>query len=106
MDARRAALASAPVSGDSLPMPSPASNVVALRPRAAADLARAGLATASVADELVALARQLREAGGNVATLERPSLEVERAVQLVLDAVTAVERALDVVTGDGERFPF
>lgn len=90
-------------------MPSLASNVVALKPRALAhaeEAARAGRATAAVVDELVALAGQLRDAGGNVATLGRPALEVERAVQLVLDAVTAVERAVDVVTDHGERFPF
>ena len=81
------------------------SNVVPLRPRAARTPVD-GRETAAAVASLVALAAGLREASELCATLRGPGLEVELTVQLLFDATAAVERALDVVTHGGERFPF
>ena len=81
------------------------SNVVPLRPRAAR-VPVDGRETAMAVTSLVALADDLREAGERCAALRGPGLEVELTVQLLFDATAAVERALDIVTDGGERFPF
>lgn len=82
------------------------SNVVPLRPRPVeADLA-AGRATGAFVSDLVALLAQLEEASAQAATLPRPRLEVERTVQHLLDAATALERALGTATDDGALTPF
>lgn len=81
------------------------SNVVPLRPRPEGPEA-GHRQTANAASNLVALAEGLREASEQVAGLARSPLEVERTVQLLFDAAAAVERALDIVTEGGERFPF
>jgi hypothetical protein len=85
------------------------SNVVPLRPHAAETLAarHAGArATGALVSDLVAVVAQLREAGAQAAGLPRPPIEIERTVQHILDAVTAVERALDTATDGGELTPF
>ncbi|WP_298958555.1 hypothetical protein [uncultured Methylobacterium sp.] len=80
------------------------SNVVPLRARPAPDAA--ARETASVVCDLVAIAEQLHDIGARSAGLGRPRLETERTVQLLLDAVTSVERALDTITDGGDYTPF
>ena len=87
-----------------MPRADPLSNVVPLRPRPPA--AAGGRETASLVSDLVAVIAQLRDASARSAGLARPAIEVERTVQLLLDAVTAVESAVDVATDGGALTPF
>ncbi|MBP1179467.1 hypothetical protein JOE48_001431 [Methylobacterium sp. PvR107] len=48
------------------------------------------------------LLEQLEDVSARAAAMGRPALEVERTVQHLLDAVSAVERALDCI-GEGEQ---
>jgi hypothetical protein len=41
-----------------------------------------------------------------VAALPRPSLQIEHTAQNLLDAGTALERAVEALTEDGEWVPF
>ncbi|AIQ88074.1 protein of unassigned function [Methylobacterium oryzae CBMB20] len=63
-------------------------------------LARCEVVT--VAGDLLALLEQLEDVSARAAAMGRPALEVERTVQHLLDAVSAVERALDCI-GEGEQ---
>lgn len=56
----------------------------------------------AVADDLFALLEQLEAVSARAASMGRPAREVERTVQNLLDAVTAVERALDCI-GEGDE---
>ncbi|WP_375408736.1 hypothetical protein [uncultured Methylobacterium sp.] len=56
----------------------------------------------AVADDLFALLDQLQDLSARAAQMGRPTREVERTVQNLLDAVTAVERALDCI-GEGQE---
>lgn len=56
----------------------------------------------AVADDLFALLEQLELVSAQAAAMGRPAREVERTVQNLLDAVTAVERALDCI-GEGDE---
>ncbi|MBX9931707.1 MAG: hypothetical protein K2Y56_09250 [Methylobacterium sp.] len=56
----------------------------------------------AVADDLFGLLDQLQALSARAALMGRPTREVERTVQNLLDAVTAVERALDCL-GEGEE---
>lgn len=56
----------------------------------------------AVADDLFALLEQLEIVSARAAAMGRPAREVERTVQNLLDAVTAVERALDCI-GEGDE---
>lgn len=56
----------------------------------------------AVADDLFALLEQLEAVSARAAGMGRPAREVERTVQNLLDAVTAVERALDCI-GEGDE---
>jgi hypothetical protein len=77
------------------------SNVLPFRPRqATARLARCEVV--AVASELLTLLEQLEDVSARAAATGRPAPEVERTVQHLLDAVTAVERALDCI-GEGEQ---
>ncbi|WP_342106740.1 hypothetical protein [Methylobacterium sp. SI9] len=77
------------------------SNVLPFRPRAnVARLARCEVVT--VAGDLLALLDQLEDVGARAAAMGRPAREVERTVQHLMDAVSAVERALDCI-GEGEQ---
>ena len=84
-------------------------NVIPWRPRdaslaeAAGDPARE---VAALASDLVSLAEQVRAASLRASELQRPALQVERTVQALLDAVTALERGADVLTDEGEWLPF
>lgn len=77
------------------------SNVLPFRPRASvAPLARCEVVT--VAGDLLELLEQLEDVSARAAAMGRPAREVERTVQHLLDAVGAVERALDCI-GEGEQ---
>ena len=77
------------------------SNVLPFRPRrTVAPLARCEVV--AVAGDLLDLLEQLEGVSARAAATGRPSIEVERTVQHLLDAVTAVERALDCI-GEGEQ---
>jgi hypothetical protein len=80
------------------------SNVVPLRKRPAPETA--ARATAAVVTDLVGIAEQLHDIGARAAALGRPRPETEHTVQMVLDAVTAIERALDLITDGGDYTPF
>ncbi|GJE59287.1 hypothetical protein [Methylobacterium trifolii] len=77
------------------------SNVLPFRQRPpVARLARCEVV--AVAGDLLALLEQLEDVSARAAATGRPALEVERTVQHLLDAVGAVERALDCI-GEGEQ---
>ena len=77
------------------------SNGLPFRPRRAAPpLARCEVVT--VAGDLLTLLEQLEDVSARAAAMGRPAIEVERTVQNLLDAVSAVERALDCI-GEGEQ---
>lgn len=77
------------------------SNVVPFLRRPPASPLR-GCDVFSVADGLFAALEQLQTLSACAAMMERPRLEVERTVQNLLDAVDAVERALDCI-GEGDE---
>ena len=79
----------------------PMSNVLPFHPRRPAQtLARCEVV--AVAADLLTLLDQLEDVSARAAAMGRPALEVERTVQHLLDAVSAVERALDCI-GEGEQ---
>jgi hypothetical protein len=84
------------------------SNVIPLAPRL-----KQAKASASVVEERVALAAELidliervRETTEHVAVLSGPSLEIQQTAQHLLDAGTALERAVESLTENGEWVPF
>ncbi len=84
------------------------SNVIPLAPRL-----KQGRSTANEAEERAALAADLidlidrvREVTEHVAALSGPSLQVQQTAQHLLDAGTALERAVDTLTEGGEWVPF
>lgn len=74
------------------------SNVVPFRRPVPAP--RAGCDVVSVADDLFAALEQLQGLAERAALMGRPRIEIERTVQNLLDAVSAVERAVDCI-GEG-----
>ena len=75
-------------------------NVLPFRRPSAAPPARCGIV--AVAGDLLALLDRLEDVTARAAATGRPAPEVERTVQHLLDAVGAVERALDCI-GEDER---
>jgi hypothetical protein len=61
---------------------------------------------AALASDLIQLIEKVTDVTHRAATLSGPSLEVERSAQHLLDAITALERGVDVLTDDGEWVPF
>jgi hypothetical protein len=61
---------------------------------------------AALAANLIELVERVREATECAATLTGPSLHVEQSAQHLLDAATALERALDAITERGDWVPF
>lgn len=80
------------------------SNVVPFR-RPAPVISRARCDVISVADDLFAVLDDLQSLAERAALMGRPALEVERTVQNLLDAVGAVERALDCIGEGSEAAP-
>lgn len=83
-------------------------NVIPLAPRLKQDRFAAAEAgeRAALAADLVDLIGQVRELTERVASLSGPSLQVQQTAQQLLDASTALERAVDTLTEGGEWVPF
>lgn len=82
-------------------------NVVQLRP-AVQPGDRAVTTTASrdataVVGLLAAMIERIESAGARIVVLDRPPLQIERAVQALLDASTALEQAADALLDDEDR---
>ena len=84
------------------------SNVIPLAPRL-----KQAKSTASEAEERAALAADLidlidrvRDMTEHVAALPGPSLQIQQTAQHLLDAGTALERAIESLTENGEWVPF
>lgn len=61
---------------------------------------------AALAATLIDLIAQVREVAERTTALTGPSLRVEQTAQHLLDAVTALECAVETLTEDGEWVPF
>ncbi len=85
-------------------------NVIPFVARANADPATdpvaAARTTASVVAYLVSVVEQISEISGRVLPLPNDPREVERTLQALLDAISAIEHATEVLTHHGERTPF
>ena len=62
--------------------------------------------TASVVADLVSVVGEIKEISGKVLPLPYDALEVERTTQALLDAISAIEHATEVLTNHGQRTPF
>jgi hypothetical protein len=62
--------------------------------------------TASVVADLVSTVKQIRDISERVLPLPYDARDVERTIQALLDAVSAIEHATNVLTKHGERTPF
>ncbi len=72
----------------------------------AVDPAAAARTTASVVADLVSVVAEIREISERVLPLPNEPLEVERTLQALVDAISAIEHATEVLTHHGERTPF
>jgi hypothetical protein len=72
-------------------------------PAVVADPISAARTTASVVADLVGLVAQIEAITGCVLPLPYKAQEVERTVQALLDAISAIEHATEVLTRHGER---
>ena len=86
------------------------SNVIPFLVRAginpALDAASSAHTTASVVADLVSVVAEIKQLSERVLPLPCDAREVERAIQALLDAISAIEHATDVLTQHGERTPF
>lgn len=80
------------------------SNVVPFR-RPAPTALRARCDVVSVADDLFAALDGVEDLAERAALMGRPTVEVERTVQNLLAAVSALERALDCLGEGSEAAP-
>lgn len=80
------------------------SNVVPFR-RPISLASRAGCDVVAVADDLFAVLDQLQDIAARAALTGRPAIETERTVQHLLDAISAVERAVDCIGEGGAATP-
>ena len=62
--------------------------------------------TAALINDLVGIAEQIRGASSGASSLPYPALRIERAVQSLLDAITAIEQAAHTLADEGECLPF
>lgn len=76
------------------------STIVPFRRPAPRQPVRSDCDVAAVASDLLAVLEQLEGLVDRAAVMDRPRLEVERSVQHLLDAISAVERASDTL-GEG-----
>lgn len=83
-------------------------NVIPLAPRLKQGQSSAVEAEerAALAADLIELIERVREMTEHVAVLPGPSLQVQQTAQHLLDAGTALERAVDSLTEGGEWVPF
>ncbi|HEU6442230.1 MAG TPA: hypothetical protein VFF38_07705 [Microvirga sp.] len=84
------------------------SNVIPLAPRLkqAKSPATEAEERAALAADLIDLIERVREVTGHVASLSGPSLQIQQTAQQLLDAGTALERAVETLTENGEWVPF
>jgi hypothetical protein len=84
------------------------SNVIPLAPRLKPGRSVAAEAEerAALAAELIDLIEQVRSLTEHVAGLPGPPLQIQQTAQQLLDAGTALERAVDSLTEGGEWVPF
>lgn len=77
------------------------SNVVPFRRPQVAPV-RAGCDVVAVADDLFEVLDKLQSLVGRATLTGRPALEIERTAQHLLDAVSAVEQAIDCIGEGGD----
>jgi hypothetical protein len=86
------------------------SNVVPFSARAgikpALNAASTARTTASVVAELMSMVEEIRGLSERVLPLRYEAREVERTLQALLDAISAIEHATEVLTQHDERTPF
>ena len=84
------------------------SNVIPLAPRLKHGQPPAAEAEerAALAADLIDLVERVRELTEHVAGLPGPALQIQQTAQQLLDAGTALERAVDSLTEGGEWVPF
>ena len=61
---------------------------------------------ASVVADLVSVVAEIKEISAKVLPLAYDAREVERTIQALLDAISAIEHATRVLTNEDERAPF
>ncbi|MGO4387472.1 hypothetical protein AB4Y85_08050 [Microvirga sp. 2YAF29] len=83
-------------------------NVIPLTPRLKQGRPAAGEAEerAALAADLIDLIERVRTMTEHVATLSGPTLQIHQTAQQLLDAGTALERAVESLTENGEWVPF
>jgi hypothetical protein len=86
----------------------PMSNVIPLAPRLKPGRSANAEAEerAALAADLIELIGRVRELTEHVADLPGPPLQIQQTAQQLLDAGTALERAVDSLTEGGEWVPF
>jgi hypothetical protein len=86
----------------------PMSNVIPLAPRLKPGRSPAAEAEerAALAADLIELIDRVRELTEHAASLPGPPLQIQQTAQQLLDAGTALERAVDSLTEGGEWVPF
>jgi len=84
------------------------SNVIPLAPRLKQGQTPAAEAEerAALAADLIELIERVREVTEHVAGLPGPTIRIQQTAQQLLDAGTALERAVDSLTEGGEWVPF
>jgi len=75
-------------------------------PLSVADPAATARTTASVVSDLVSVVAEIRELSERVLPLPNDAREAERTIQALLDAISAIEHASDILTQHGEHIPF
>ncbi len=86
----------------------PMSNVIPLAPRLKPGRSPVAEAEerAALAADLIELIERVRDLTEHVAGLPGPPLQIQQTAQQLLDAGTALERAVDSLTEGGEWVPF
>jgi len=74
--------------------------------RMVADPVELARTTASVVSDLVSVVAEIKGLSERVLPLPYDAREVERTIQALSDAVSAIEHATDVLTRHGEHTPF
>jgi adenylosuccinate synthase len=80
--------------------------VARLSPSSVMDTPATACITASVVADLVSMVEEIRDISERVLPLPYDARDVERTIQALLDAISAIEHATDVLTNHGERTPF
>ena len=75
-------------------------------PAVVADPVVTARTTASVVADFMSIVAGIKAISGRVLPLPYEAREVERTLQALLDAISAIEHATEVLTRHGERTPF